>query len=52
MTPPVNLGQRAVGWPEHEVEEVTKALISGASAEQIKQLVVELTAKRQLLFCA
>lgn len=52
MTPPVNLGQRAVGWPEHEVEEITKALISGASAEQIKQLVVELTAKRQLLFCA
>lgn len=52
MTPPVNLGQRSVGWPEHEVDEITKALISGASTDQIKQLVIELTEQRQLLFCA
>ena len=52
MTPPVNLGARAVGWPEHEVDEITRALISGANADQIKQLVSELTEQRQQLMCA
>lgn len=49
MTPPVSLGLRSVGWPEHEVDEINRALISGASMEQIKQLVCELTAQRQQL---
>lgn len=52
MTPPVNLGLRSVGWPEYEVDEINRALISGASREQIKQLVCELTEQRQLPFCA
>lgn len=52
MTPPVNLGARAVGWPEHEVDEITRALISGANVEQVKQLVFDLTEQRQQLMCA
>ena len=50
MTPPVNLGSRSVGWPEHEVDEINRALISGASIEQLKQLVCDLTKQRQLPF--
>ena len=52
MTPLVSLGLRSVGWPEYEVDEINRALISGASVEQIKQLVCELTEQRQLPFCA
>jgi prophage regulatory protein len=52
MTPPVSLGARSVGWPEHEVDELNRALIAGASVEQVKQLVCELTEQRQLAFCA
>jgi prophage regulatory protein len=52
MTPPVSLGLRSVGWPEYEVDEINRALISGASIEQIKQLVCELTEQPQLPFCA
>ena len=52
MTPPVSLGARSVGWPEHEVEQIIRALIAGCDEQQIKQLVAELTAQRQLPFCA
>ena len=52
MTPPVSLGLRSVGWPEYEVDEINRALISGASTAQIKKLVCELTEQRQLPFCA
>ena len=52
MTAPVSLGARSVGWPEHEVNEINKAVIAGANVDQIKQLVCELTEQRQLAFCA
>jgi prophage regulatory protein len=52
MTSPVSLGARSVGWPEYEVDEINKALIGGANADQIKTLVIKLTEQRQLLMCA
>lgn len=52
MTPPVSLGQRSVGWPEHEIEQINRALISGATTDQVKDLVSELTEQRQMLACA
>ncbi|MBA6234067.1 MULTISPECIES: helix-turn-helix transcriptional regulator [unclassified Colwellia] len=51
MTAPVSLGARSVGWPEHEVDEINKALIGGANAEQIRTLVIKLTKQRQQLMC-
>ncbi len=50
ITKPVSLGARSVGWPESEIDQINRALISGADAEQIKQLVCDLTAQRQLAF--
>jgi len=44
---PVRLGQRAVGWPAHEVDKILAARIAGASDHRIRQLVAELTAARQ-----
>lgn len=52
MTAPVSLGARSVGWPEHEVDEINKALIAGANVDQIKQLVIQLTEQRQFPFRA
>jgi prophage regulatory protein len=52
VTKPVSLGARSVGWPESEIDQINRALISGADAEQIKQLVCDLTEQRQLAFCA
>jgi len=52
MTPPVSLGARSVGWPESEVYEINRALISGANTEKIKCLVTELIEQRQQLKCA
>lgn len=52
MTPPVSLAARSVGWPESEIYEINRALVSGANTEQIKQLVVDLIEQRQQLMCA
>lgn len=52
MTRSVNLGERSVGWPEHEVEQINMALVAGATSDQIKELVTELTIQRQALACA
>lgn len=38
--------RRAVGWPSDEVEVVTSAVIAGASADEVRQLVVNLVAAR------
>lgn len=45
---PVNLGGRAVGWPESEIAAVNAARIAGKSSEEIRQLVVKLEASRKL----
>ena len=47
MTPPVNLGGRSVGWPEHEIAAINAALIAGKSEAEIKELVKKLTADRK-----
>jgi prophage regulatory protein len=44
---PVRLGQRAVGWPACEVDELLAARIAGASDEDIRRLVAQLTAQRR-----
>jgi prophage regulatory protein len=43
---PVRLGTRSVGWPDNEVDQIIAARIAGASDEEIRRLVGELTAKR------
>ena len=43
----VRIGVRAVGWPEGEVVAVCSARIAGKSSDEIRQLVVDLHAKRQ-----
>jgi len=47
MTPPINLGSRAVGWPDFEIDEINLALISGADTSTIKQLVNNLIIRRK-----
>lgn len=42
FTVPVRIGQRAVGWPEHEVEAINAARIAGRTDDQIRELVDQL----------
>jgi prophage regulatory protein len=44
--PPVSLGARSVAWPESEIVAVVGARIAGATAEEVRALVVDLVAKR------
>lgn len=44
--PNINLGNRAVGWIESEVEAVVNAMISGADRDSLEQLVADLVANR------
>ena len=46
FTRPIKVGQRAAGWPEHEVDTLIAARVAGASADQIKQLVAKLHEQR------
>ena len=46
FTSPVAIGQRAVGWPDHEVTAINAARIRGDSDDQIKALVAKLHAAR------
>jgi prophage regulatory protein len=36
---PVKLGERAAGWPEHEVEQIIAARIRGDNDEALRKLV-------------
>ncbi len=47
ITKPIQIGARAVGWPSYEIEAILEARVSGKSAEEIKNLVRVLMAKRQ-----
>lgn len=49
LTPPVKIGLRASGWPEHEADAINAARIAGQSNDEIRELVKTLTAKRQQL---
>jgi prophage regulatory protein len=44
--PPVALGPRCSGWPEHEVDLLLRAQIAGASPDEIRSLVARLIAAR------
>lgn len=46
FTVPVPIGQRSVGWPDHEVSAINKARIRGDSDEQIRALVNRLHSAR------
>ena len=43
---PVQIGQRSVGWPSHEVHAINTARIAGKSEAEIRELVTRLHAKR------
>ena len=47
MTQPVRLGERAVGWPKHEIDAILNARIAGKSDEEIRDLVVTLEVARK-----
>lgn len=46
FTKPVQIGQRAVGWPEDEVRAICAARIAGKSNVEIQELVTRLHGKR------
>jgi prophage regulatory protein len=46
FTKPVQIGQRAVGWPSEEVQAINLARVAGKSESQLKELVNRLHAKR------
>ena len=45
---PVRLGPNTAVWPEHEIDEVLKARIAGASVEEVRALVQRLHEARQV----
>ena len=49
LTPPIKIGPRASAWPEYEIDAIIAARIAGKSDDDIRELVNELTAKREFL---
>jgi len=47
--PPIPLGARAVGFFEHETDELIAAHINGYSSDQLRELVINLIAERSAL---
>ena len=47
VTPPLPLGERSVGWPSCEIDQIVSAIIGGWSLEQRQSLVKRLLAERQ-----
>ena len=43
---PINLGARAVGWPDHEIDAINGARIAGQSDEEVQEIVERLEADR------
>lgn len=52
FTQPVQIGQRAVGWPDTEVQAICTARVAGATSDQLKALVNQLHEKRKAEFSA
>ena len=46
MTAPVPIGQRSVGWPDHECKKIGAARIAGQTPDQIRDLVKQLHEQR------
>jgi prophage regulatory protein len=49
LTKPILIGQRAVAWPEHEIQAIAGAMVAGQTRDQIRALVTDLTARRVIL---
>lgn len=49
LTNPVQVGPRAVGWPDYEVKAITKARIAGKNDDYIRALVIRMHSDRQKL---
>lgn len=47
FTKPVQIGQRAVGWPSHEVDKINAARIAGKTDDEIRALVIKLEEDRK-----
>ena len=48
-TKPVSIGARSVGWPDDEVRALCTARIAGMVESEIRDLVLQLHAKRSQL---
>lgn len=42
----VSIGERSVGWPDDEVEQIYLARVAGFNKDQLKKLVSKLHSKR------
>ncbi len=49
LPPPVSLGARAKGWPEHELDQVLAFMVAGKSDDDIRTLVNHLVDQRKNL---
>lgn len=49
FVPPVSLGGQAVGWLEHEVNQVLAAMAAGQSRDEVRALVRNLVEQRKQL---
>ncbi len=47
MPPPLPLGGRAVGWLEHELDQVLAFMVAGKGKEELRALVAHLVAQRK-----
>jgi prophage regulatory protein len=49
FVPPVSLGERAVGWLQHEVNQVLAAMAQGKTHSEVRKLVKDLVQARKEL---
>lgn len=47
LTSPVSLGGRAVGWPSHELDAISAAILAGKTEDEIRALVRKLEVDRK-----
>ena len=49
MTPPINIGARAVGWFDDEINAINSARVSGKTNCEIRDLVKKLIENRKTI---
>jgi prophage regulatory protein len=49
FVPPISLGERAVGWLQHEVNQVLAAMAQGRTHSELRKLVKDLVQARMEL---
>lgn len=47
LSPPVQIGARAVGWPDNEIDAVIAARIAGRTNDELRELVAALVEARK-----